>query len=731
MTLTRVRALVGPRSNTRATDTASWLLAVAILAVVIPASEKIAANDVFFAAHGVSPLAWVVLLVAGLVVCWLVLAGVVRLLKAVLPPLAFDVVTSVLMVVISWFFVGNVLARTLLSSAPGLAAVGGLVVAVLITLAARRLAMGNVLMVFATVAAVFPLVTSIWSGSQTAPAQAFGFDEAAQRPDVVWIISDELQYPLAFDAEGNVRPELPNLKALQQDSTTYTKAYSGANYTDYAVPSMLSGISDVAAQGAERMQAVRAGIGIVPGLANEYSVVMESPIYGYECKDAACASVGSDSEAGAFGRYLGFAKDTAAIAGKTALASPFSDAFPSLDGKWKDFWSGGDEFGDEAEGNSVGAVIAGLGEALSANPGAPVFALWHSIRTHAPWSVDREGRQIFPGRVPVVEGAHMVGSKADQTYTTDELKSLERRLYADSAVDFDRQLGLLVDELKASGRYDSTMIVVTADHGAGITEQADRRMGDTLEQRWTEVAHVPLLVKAPGQAEPDVVDAPRSTGQIAASVLAATGATAGPDTVLSPDLSQDLPAGPVFTTVVGGVMTPWVYSGAAEPDPWLADDLTPPRADYPYAIGIDEALLGAPIPIWIRATCRRGRHRPAGRVLAAAPGGDARPRVVRSGRRRRARDLGGHRHRVGPVGAHRVVRVAGQPRLGHRPEVGPDHLPGLVRRRLTRAAPWPHGQGIPLVDAGLDRSRDRRRGRSRDDRQGGCRPRVARPHRRP
>ena len=253
---------------------------------------------------------------------------------------------------------------------------------------------------FATVATVLPLVSSIWSGSQAPATQAFVFDAASPRPNVVWVISDELQYPLAFNAEGQVRPELPNLRALSEESTSYTRAYPGANYTDYAVPSMLSGISDVAAQGTQRMQEVRAGIGIVPGMANEYSVVMESPIYRFECKDAGCASVGSDSEASAFERYLGFAKDTAAIAGKTALAAPFSDYFPSLDGKWKDFWSGGDEFGDNAEGNSVGKAIAGIQQAQSDYPDTPFFALWHTIRTHAPWVVDREGKQIFPARVP-------------------------------------------------------------------------------------------------------------------------------------------------------------------------------------------------------------------------------------------------------------------------------------------------------------------------------------------
>jgi hypothetical protein len=104
------------------------------------------------------------------------------------------------------------------------------------------------------------------------------------------------------------------------------------------------------------------------------------------------------------------------------------------------------------------------------------------------------------------------------------------------------------------------------------------------------------MVKDPNQVEPATVVAPRSTGQIARTVLIAAGATAPPELVLSPDLSKDLPRGPVFATVGGGVMTPWVYEGIAEPDPWLPEDLTPPSPDHPFAIGIDQALLGGPVP---------------------------------------------------------------------------------------------------------------------------------------
>jgi hypothetical protein len=108
------------------------------------------------------------------------------------------------------------------------------------------------------------------------------------------------------------------------------------------------------------------------------------------------------------------------------------------------------------------------------------------------------------------------------------------------------------------------------------------------------------MVKAPGQAASEVVTAPRSTGQIAASVVQAAGATPSAGLDLSPGLSSDLPAGPVFTTVAGGVLTPWAYEAVAEVDPWQAEDLTPPDPRHPFAIGIDSDLIGAEPPAdWV------------------------------------------------------------------------------------------------------------------------------------
>jgi hypothetical protein len=592
---------IGERTNTGAANNASWLVAVAILAVAIPASDKIARNQVFFAAHGVPPYAWIVVLVASLVVCWLVFAGILALLRRLLPTRWFDIAASAFMLLIGWFFIGNVLARTLLSFSPGLAVVAGLVLAAVLTLVARRVAMGTILLAFAAVAAAVPLVGVILGGSQQVASTSVTFSDQANRPNVLWVVADELSYPAAFEQDGTVRPAFTNLAELASQSTTYTHAYGVANYTDFAVPSMLNGISDVAAQGVDRMQQVRSGIGVVPALASQYNVAMQSPIYSFDCDTTACAASGAGNE-GLLSRYLGFAADTAAIAGRSSLAGPFADWFPSLDGKWRDYWSSGDEFGSSVEQVTDQAMIDRINAVSTSD--RPFFGFWHTVRTHAPWVVDGSGKQIFPFRVPIVPGAHMVGAEADETYTTEDLKYLERRLWTQSVLDFDRQLGRVIDDLKATGRYDNTMIIVTADHGATMTDHSDRRFGDTLVQRWSEVAHVPLMVKMPGQTTPQIVTEPRATAQIMSTVVSTAGGTADPSLKLAPDLSKPLPDGPVFTTVIETAMTPWRFDPTlTEVDPWRPQDVAPLDPTYPFAVGIDTALLGKPVPAgWSEVT---------------------------------------------------------------------------------------------------------------------------------
>lgn len=613
-----VASRIRNRANTSAFDAACWLMALLFLAVVIPAVDAIARNDAFFAAHGVGVITWFIAVIVTLGLLGLLLFALARGAMELPEPYG-DIALSTVTFLLAWFAAGNILARAVFAGLPTLGWIVGAILAVALALAARQWQAGRALLACATLASIAPVALSAFE-TGSAPVASLEFDQRADRPSLAWIISDELQYSLVIDAQGKVRPEFPNLARLQRDATTYTHAYAVANYTDFAVPAMMNGISDVSkVADVDRMRASR---GFIPGLASEYAIVMQSPIYRFECDDPSCVTAADTREADSeslIDQLRVLLADTAAVAGRT-LGPPYAEMFPSLDGKWRDFWAGGDEFGSGASGSTVDAVIARWKRAQES--GAPTFTFWHSIRTHAPWSVDREGKDIYPPKLPVVEGAHMVGTDRTGLMRSAELASMERRLYANSAVDFDRQLGRLLDVLDAAGAYDDTLILVTADHGAGITFTGDRRYGDSLVQRWTEVAHVPLLVKQPGQQEPRVVAEPRSNGQIAQTILDAAGAKTAQGLELSPSLAATPPQSPVFSTIAGGKGTPWVYDGAPQPDPWAPADISPPDPDHPFAIGIDPSLLSQPVPAgWI----------PAQAPLTVLPGQSTQQLIVAQG----------------------------------------------------------------------------------------------------
>lgn len=68
----------------------------------------------------------------------------------------------------------------------------------------------------------------------------------------------------------------------------------------------------------------------------------------------------------------------------------------------------------------------------------------------------------------------------------------------------DTLFGLIKASLEERGLWDDSLVVVTADHGAGFTSRVDRRKATSRNLGW--VASVPLFIKSPGQEEADVVD---------------------------------------------------------------------------------------------------------------------------------------------------------------------------------------------------------------------------------
>jgi arylsulfatase len=127
------------------------------------------------------------------------------------------------------------------------------------------------------------------------------------------------------------------------------------------------------------------------------------------------------------------------------------------------------------------------------------FLLWvHTYDAHWPFLVPEDRAHAFGQRDALEEWMRerrvAPSSVREGVGPEDALDTLERY---DTALRFqDEQLGRLLDALAARDDWSRTAVVITADHGEGLSQHGHAAHGST----WQEHLHVPLLLRIPGES---------------------------------------------------------------------------------------------------------------------------------------------------------------------------------------------------------------------------------------
>lgn len=358
------------------------------------------------------------------------------------------------------------------------ALLGSVLVAVVVAVArARSFRVRSFFRLFSATAVV--VLAAFVLGSAMRPflfgssGEASGSQGATKAPDILFVVFDELGTSVLVNGTTSVDSRLfPNFSRFEAASTWYRNALTTSTFTLYSVPAIATG--QIA--GSDIAKAYSPKQSLFTLLPPAYHLNVDEPLTAM-CRGSRCQSVeGSELTDG-------------------SLASLAFDVWKTSVSSEANREAGFDELNASLAGNRADQ-IASFRANLSEKQSGPRLDFIHLEMPHEPYAFLPDGTEYLPG-------TGLDGYEYNH-WTTDQGAEVARERHLLQTMYVDRVLGQLLDALKESGRFDDTMIVVTADHGSAY--YADETFRGVTAKTLVDQVFVPLFIKLPGQSEGSISD---------------------------------------------------------------------------------------------------------------------------------------------------------------------------------------------------------------------------------
>jgi len=307
---------------------------------------------------------------------------------------------------------------------------------------------------------------------------------ARDLPSVVLVVFDELPTSSLLGADGRIDPLLyPSFADLAAHSTWFPRAGASGASTLEAVPAILTG---------RRPDPSR--------LATwadwpESLFALLAPTHHMQVHEAQTILYRGPRASGADrARAAGVAADLGVLWLHALLPRSLAVRLPDVEHGWRDFaWPDAGDLSSLAESSTRGRAeeFESFVASLDACP-QPCLHFLHALLPHVPWLYTPSGRRYQPIAIPGLRREYW--SPEPWWAVEGQQRHLLQLAYAD------RLLGALLRALRASGRFEGSLVIATADHGASFWPDGSRRDPDVARHP-EDVVRVPLFVKLPGQTE--------------------------------------------------------------------------------------------------------------------------------------------------------------------------------------------------------------------------------------
>jgi hypothetical protein len=338
-------------------------------------------------------------------------------------------------------------------------------------------------LLFVTVSPSSSLVLPARAGTRTAVPVRAG--PSKPLPPVVMIFFDEFPLMSLLDSQGEVDPRVyPNFAEFAAHSTWYRNATGIGGWTPYAVPAMLSGRYP----GRDR-KSLAPNISSYPDnlftmFGHYYNLKVFETITEL-CPADKCGQTGSPTA------FTDLAEETAKV--YKSIVWPIETAIDPAatvganDGPTAYF---GNLKYDQP--HRVDTFV----RSISSSDGQPTLYFLHLLLPHAPWKYLPDGRVYNAESLPIPDRPHGVWP--------DAIQSVGHQQHLLQVAYTDKLLGTVIERLKRQGLWDTSVVVLTADHGEGFTPGNGTRA--LASRNAAELMWVPMFLKAPGQTRGRVDD---------------------------------------------------------------------------------------------------------------------------------------------------------------------------------------------------------------------------------